>query len=69
MHNVEGIVRSQVQQKELIFENLIPDDLRVHADKQMISIVLRNLVSNAIKYTPRCGRITIETVKDAFASE
>ena len=51
-----------------MLENLVPDNLLVRADKQMISIVLRNLVSNAIKYTPRGGRITIEAEQDNFAS-
>jgi two-component system, sensor histidine kinase and response regulator len=65
---VEGVVKVQVQQKDLLFENLVPENILVRADKQMISIVLRNLISNAIKYTPRGGRITIEAEKDNFAS-
>ena len=59
--SVESIMRSQFQQKQLSFEAHVPGDLHVRADKQMISSVLRNLVSNAIKYTPRMGRIAIET--------
>lgn len=65
---VESLVRAQLQQKQLTLENLIGEDVRVFADKQMISIVLRNLVSNAIKYTPRGGRISIEAEKDPAAS-
>ena len=66
--SVEALVQAQIQQKDLTLENLVPDDLLVRADKQMISIVLRNLVSNAIKYTPRGGRITLEAEKDLFSS-
>ncbi|MFZ1730597.1 MAG: hybrid sensor histidine kinase/response regulator [Bacteroidota bacterium] len=65
---VEAIVRSQVQHKELILENLIPQNVSVIGDHQMISTVLRNLVSNAIKYTPRGGRIFMEVNLDTAAS-
>ncbi len=34
------------------------------ADKEQIRVVLDNLVSNAIKYTPRGGKVRIATVRD-----
>ena len=34
-----------------------------YADFQMINTVLRNLVSNAIKFTPRNGNITVSAIK------
>lgn len=34
----------------------------VWADKQMINTVLRNLVSNAVKFTPAEGKITIKSI-------
>ncbi|MBE0644811.1 MAG: hybrid sensor histidine kinase/response regulator [Bacteroidetes bacterium] len=66
--NVEAIVRAQVIHKELTLENLIQDDILVMADPQMISTVLRNLVSNAIKYTPRGGRIYLEAQREERSS-
>ncbi len=45
-----------------IFSN-VPDDLEIVADKQILSLVLRNLISNSVKFTPNGGEITI-TVSD-----
>ena len=41
-----------------------PAGLLAHADSQMIQTVLRNLISNAIKYTHNGGRITVTADKD-----
>jgi PAS domain S-box-containing protein len=41
----------------------LPNQLMVYADKQMISTVLRNLISNAIKFTPPGGQITLSAIK------
>ncbi|NOQ25001.1 MAG: tetratricopeptide repeat protein [Bacteroidales bacterium] len=41
-------------------------DLSVEADKNMIDTVIRNLISNAIKFTPKNGDITVrsQTIRD-----
>lgn len=45
--------------KEISLLNLVTDDLKIHADYNMLDTVLRNLVSNAIKFTPNKGKIEI----------
>ncbi|HCY20726.1 TPA: hypothetical protein DIC40_02525 [Patescibacteria group bacterium] len=37
--------------KNIFIKNNIPDDTVIYADKQMVATVIRNLVSNAIKFT------------------
>jgi ligand-binding sensor domain-containing protein/signal transduction histidine kinase len=42
---------------EIVYE--IPDDLFIKVDRYMFQAVIRNIVSNAIKFTHRGGRVTI----------
>lgn len=42
-----------------------PENLKINADKQMVTTVIRNLVSNALKFTPRNG--TVKTSAEATA--
>ena len=37
----------------------IPDDLAVFADSNILQTVIRNLVSNAVKFTPKGGKISV----------
>jgi PAS domain S-box len=46
-------------QKSIGIETELPRNMVVFADKAMISTVLRNLISNAIKFTPDNGQIVI----------
>jgi signal transduction histidine kinase len=46
--------------KNIAFNNGLHPQMHVHADKEMIRIVLRNLISNAIKFTPENGSIDIK---------
>ncbi|MCX6278895.1 MAG: PAS domain S-box protein, partial [Bacteroidetes bacterium] len=46
-------------QKSIVINKALPPNTPVFADKAMISTVFRNLISNAIKFTPAGGKITI----------
>ncbi|HUS86945.1 MAG TPA: ATP-binding protein [Bacteroidales bacterium] len=53
------ILNQAAQKKDLKINNDIPEDLEIIADIHMIETVLRNLVSNAVKFTPQGGKIFI----------
>ena len=50
------------EQKSILIASNLPPVIQVNADKEMISTVLRNLISNAIKFTHPKGKITISAV-------
>jgi len=47
------------QQKSITISTVLPDNLTVFADNEMLNTVIRNLISNAIKFTMPGGRIII----------
>jgi len=58
----EAIVmfREDMKAKEISFSNKLPDEeLVIEGDRQLLRQVLINLISNAVKYTPEKGEITI----------
>jgi signal transduction histidine kinase len=50
--------------KQITLENAIPDDLRVQADDTGMRTILRNLISNAIKFTPQGGQVRLSAKKE-----
>lgn len=64
--NVTEISNSLVEESNKIGRNKgvsvvnkIPENTLIHADKQMTSVILRNLISNAIKYTNKEDEIIL----------
>ena len=57
------LFNSQVKFKNLTLNCNFKDDLFVYADSDMIDTVIRNIVSNAIKFTPNDGLIEINLVE------
>lgn len=64
---VAGIANSVVAslaplaaEKNLRLENAVPDDLLARADAHAVQCVLRNLVGNALKFTPAGGRVWLD---------
>ena len=50
--------------KGIEFQIDMDDSFEVFADKNMLLTIVRNIISNAIKYTPKKGKITIKVERD-----
>lgn len=56
------------EQEEIEIETDIAEDVNIHEDKELLSLVWNNLLSNAFKFTPRGGTITLSlTSEDHYA--
>ncbi len=53
-----------LQEKKISAENNIPDDTAVPADRNLLEIILNNLLTNAIKYNAEHGRIEMTWLED-----
>jgi len=62
VHEVMGSLQDQAIEKELNLQNLIPAGTTCLADANMLSLVIRNIVNNAIKFTPNGGSIEVSSV-------
>ena len=53
------IVLESAKNKSIEISYNIPEDITVFADSNILQTVIRNLASNAVKFTPKEGKITI----------
>lgn len=63
MDNSLDLLKAIAAQKEIDLVNTIENELYVHADSLMLRSIVQNLVTNAIKYTPQGGAITISATQ------
>lgn len=62
--DVLTLTGGHLEKKRITVENRIPPDTAAWGDEQMLHTVFRNLVTNALKFTPMDGRITIRAESD-----
>jgi signal transduction histidine kinase len=69
IHETTQMYSTFLQQKEILLENNIPKNIEIYADADLFNCVIRNLISNAIKYTPNEGFIRFDyNLADGFAT-
>jgi signal transduction histidine kinase len=58
------LLRSMADKKKVRLENSIPEETEVFIDPNMLNLVFRNLISNAIKFSMRGGTIQVRSEPD-----
>lgn len=61
--SVTKLLAPNAKQKEITLTQKIQPNTLVYADEKSVATILRNLISNAIKYTKTGGYVVIEAVK------
>jgi signal transduction histidine kinase len=61
---VIAVLKDAAQQKNILLSYDAPEHLHVYADQNQLDIILRNLTSNAIKFTPPGGNVVIRARED-----
>jgi signal transduction histidine kinase len=64
-NSISGLYQS-AENKQIDMKVDLNDHISVLADPNMVQAVVRNLVSNAIKFTPRGGSVVIRTEVKSF---
>lgn len=59
------LAAAQTSEKEINIELNLDEGFECMADPNMLNTILRNLLTNAIKFTPVGGKVTIEAKRDA----
>lgn len=66
--SILSLYESVINEKELRVVNNIDADCIVYADKDMIQLIIRNLISNAVKFCKRGANITLSSQTDGNTS-
>ena len=55
------VLKQKSVQKDISLINEVDQSITVHADERMVNTVIRNLITNAIKFTPKGGKVTVSS--------
>lgn len=57
--SVLEVLESQFNEKKITINNYVDNSVIVYSDRHFLNTIIRNVISNAIKFTPNNGTITI----------
>ena len=63
VNNVVDLLEGEAQRKNIEIVQAIELEMMAFVDENMLKTILRNLISNAIKFTPEKGTITIKALE------
>jgi signal transduction histidine kinase len=57
------VIKNMAEHKNIVFEALLPPTALITADEKMLVTIVRNLLTNAVKFTPEGGRVALEIAR------
>jgi signal transduction histidine kinase len=59
-----SLLEDMAGRKNIELKSYLTDNLLISADRNMIKTIFRNLISNAIKFTHKNGKVEVKAVQD-----
>lgn len=69
LNSVLLILSEQVKQKKIDINVEVPSDLKIKSDPSHIGLILRNILNNCVKFTPRMGKLAIKVLDHMYHIE
>ncbi|MCX6175300.1 MAG: PAS domain S-box protein [Ignavibacteriales bacterium] len=63
VHGNTELLKASAERKQIGINSNIPEDISVLADEDMLNTIIRNLLTNALKFTEKGGKVEIIAVK------
>ena len=57
-----SLIRKMAENKNITLNISIPDDALITGDRKMLDTIIRNLLTNAVKFTPTSGTVHLEVL-------
>ncbi len=65
VNDISGVLKGNLIKKNIVMHNEIRENTMIYADENMITSIIQNLISNALKFTDENGKIVIADKDDA----
>lgn len=69
VHDNIDLLKASAEKKQIQITHNIPDELIIIADEDMLNTIIRNLITNSIKFTNKGGMITVKAVQTTGVAE
>ncbi len=64
-----ALLIAQARVKSISLQNKVNNNIWVYADENMVAAIIRNLISNGLKFTPKGGMVTISAYSNGKFTE
>lgn len=69
VHNNINLLQSTAERKQIQLNHDLPDDITLTTDEDMLNTIIRNLLTNALKFTNKGGKVEVVAVKQGDFAE